>query len=62
MNYWAGLYTADFQGKLLEGVKTLLACAHKVLARQAGGRPASLMLPEPEDHEEQEEMETGTQR
>jgi len=29
MNYWAGLYTADFQGKLLEGVKTLLACAHK---------------------------------
>ena len=62
MNYWAGLYTADFQGKLLEGVKTLLACAHKVLAQQAGGRPASLMLPAPEDHEEQEEMETGTQR
>jgi len=50
MNYWAGLYTADFQGKLLEGVKTLLACAHKVLAQQAGGRPASLMLPAPEDH------------
>ena len=37
MNYWAGLYTSDFQGRLLDGVKTLLACAHKVLAQQAGG-------------------------
>ena len=37
MNFWARLYTSDFQGRLLDGVKTLLACAHKVLAQQAGG-------------------------
>jgi hypothetical protein len=45
MNYWAWLYTSDFQGRLLEGVKTLLTCAHKVLAQQAGRPPVRMMLP-----------------
>ena len=34
MVYWADLYNSEFQGKLLEGIKTLLAGAHRALAHQ----------------------------
>ena len=32
MMYWAGLYPPELQGKILEGVKTLLACVHLAVA------------------------------
>jgi len=32
MMYWAGLYPPELQGKILEGVKTLLACVHRAVA------------------------------
>ena len=28
MSYWSGLYGPEMQGKILEGVKTLLSCVH----------------------------------
>ena len=34
MSYWAGLYSVEFQGRVLDGVKTLLAYAHRALALQ----------------------------
>jgi hypothetical protein len=56
MNYWAGLYASDFQEKLMDGVKVLLLCTHRVLAHQA--RPtAVLQLPAPPEDTEDEEDE-----
>jgi len=55
MNYWAGLYNSDFQGRLLEGVKILMACAQKVLAQQAGDPNTRLLLTPPEEDAEEEE-------
>ena len=34
LTYWAGLYNQKTQGKILEGVQALLACAHMVMASQ----------------------------
>ena len=54
MTYWAGLYGADMQGRIVEGVKVLIACAHKVLAQQ--NRPSPVLLLEgPEKPQESEE-------
>jgi len=48
MNYWAGLYNAEFQEKLMDGVKVLLSCTHRVLA-QLGPLAPLLQLPVPSD-------------
>ena len=42
MSFWAGLYGTDMQGKILEGVKILISCVHKVMAQQM--RPPSRLL------------------
>ena len=55
MTYWAGLYNKEFQGKLLEGVKTLLACAHRALAHQ--NRAAPLRLSPPSEAQDEEEAD-----
>ena len=55
MNYWAGLYNSDFQGRLLEGVKVLMACAQKVLVQEAGDPNTRLLLMPPEEDAEEEE-------
>jgi hypothetical protein len=34
MSYWAGLYGSDMQNKIMDGVKLLLSCAHRVLVQQ----------------------------
>ena len=44
LKYWAGLHKEEMQAGLLEGVKTLLACAHRAMAQQT---VAALMLPAP---------------
>ncbi|RLN09612.1 hypothetical protein C2845_PM11G08710 [Panicum miliaceum] len=45
----------DFQGGLVEGVKALLACAHKVLAQQSAGATVRMLPPAPEEGHEDEE-------
>ena len=55
MNPWACLYSSDFQGRLSEGVKGLMACAYKILVQQSEDPHTWLFLPAPEDHEEEEE-------
>ena len=35
ISYWAGLYGSELQDKIMEGVKILLACAHKVLMQHS---------------------------
>ena len=57
MKYWAGLYKAEFQEQLLDGVKALLSGAQRVLAQQ--GPPMSLpQLPAPHgDTEDSEDDE-----
>ena len=42
MSFWTGLYGTDMQGKILEGVKILISCVHKVMAQQK--RPPSCLL------------------
>lgn len=54
MQYWAGLYGADMQGKLLDGVKVLLACAHWVMAQQSPSMVPRLMPPEDSQEEDDE--------
>jgi len=34
MSYWSGLYPPEMQGKILEGVKALLACVHRAVVVQ----------------------------
>jgi anaerobic C4-dicarboxylate transporter len=47
MSYWIGLYNATIQEQIAGGVKTMLAIAYKLLARQ---RPSVVqMLPAPQD-------------
>jgi len=31
MSFWAGLYGADMQGKILEGVKILVSCHYELV-------------------------------
>jgi len=42
MSYWAGLYPPEMQGKILEGVKALLACVHRAVAVQSDNVPRIL--------------------
>jgi len=42
MSYWSGLYGPEMQGKILEGVKTLLSCVHWASAQPR--RPPPLLL------------------
>ena len=55
MNHWAGLYNSDFQGRLSEGVKGLMARAYKILVQQSEDPHTWLFLLALEDHEEEEE-------
>jgi hypothetical protein len=57
MTYWARLYNSELQGKLMDGVKTLLACAHRVLAHQAGNNPRMLMAAAEEETTDEEDDE-----
>ena len=41
VSYWAGLCGADMQATILAGVKTLLSCAHRVLAQTSSPSPRS---------------------
>ena len=43
MSFWTGLYGAEMQGKILEGVKILVSCVHKVMAQQKRS-PTRLLL------------------
>ena len=55
MSFWADLYDAELQSKIMDSVKLVLSCAYKVLMQQA--RPAPLLLyapPEATDDEEEE--------
>ena len=49
MAFWAGLYTPELQDQLAVGMKFILSCAHRVLARQT--HPAPLQLPQPMEGE-----------
>jgi len=42
MSYWSGLYPPEMQGKILEGVKALLACVHRAVAVQPSNVPRIL--------------------
>ena len=58
MKYWAGLYKAEFQEQLLDGVKALLSGAQRVLAQQ--GPPMSQpQLPAPPGDTEDSEDDEG---
>ena len=35
IEFWANLYNPELQGALIDGVKIILSCAHRVLAHQA---------------------------
>lgn len=61
MNYWAGLYASHFQEIIIDGVKILISCAHRVLAQQ--GRPVivSRLLAPADDQESDETDEDGDQ-
>jgi len=43
MTYWAGLYGSDMQGKILDGVKILISCVHKVMAQLRSSSPRLLL-------------------
>jgi len=49
LTYWAGLYNEMMQEKILDGVQGLLACAHRILARQNVASSAARLLPAPQD-------------
>ena len=55
LKYWAGLHKEELQVGLLEGVKTLLACAHRALVQQAATAPRMLMAPPLSAADEEEE-------
>lgn len=42
MSYWAGLYPPEMQGKILEGIKALVACVHRAVAVQSDNVPRIL--------------------
>jgi hypothetical protein len=43
MLYWVGLFSADYQGDVEEGLKKILVFTHRILVQQ--GRPTFTMLP-----------------
>ena len=56
MSYWAGLYNAELQGRVLDGVKALLACAHRALALQNRAAPPRLLAPSEDRDVEEDEV------
>ena len=57
MKYWAGLYKAEFQEQLLDGVKALLSCAQRVLAQQGPPMSHPQLPAPPGDTEDSEDDE-----
>lgn len=55
LKYWTGLHKEELQVGLLEGVKTLLACAHRVMAQQKRATQNLLLAPRTSTAEEEEE-------
>jgi hypothetical protein len=55
MSHWAGLFSADFAGGITDGVKVMLALAHKILAHQRRGPDVKLLLAPREDQKDDEE-------
>jgi hypothetical protein len=55
MSHWAGLFSADFVGGITDGVKVMLALAHKILAHQRRGPVVKLLLAPREDQKDDEE-------
>ena len=45
LTYWAGLYSSETQGKILEGVQALLACAHRMMVCQPVASTTARILP-----------------
>ena len=43
MSYWVGLYGSKMHGKILEGVKILISCVHKVIGQQKLSSPPLLL-------------------
>jgi len=48
MNYWAGLYNAELQGMLEDGVKVLLSYAYRALSQQEQARPLPQLTAPPD--------------
>ena len=61
LTYWSGLYNQETQGKILEGVQALLACAHRVMIGQAPATHPTRLLPPPEDLDEDDSEEWRSQ-
>ena len=57
MSYWAGLYGAEMQGKIVEGVKLLLSCASRMMAQQQHPNPPLLLAPA---HSQVDDMDDST--
>ena len=57
MSYWAGLYPPEMQGKILEGVKALLACVHRAVAVQLDSVPRILANVTEDDKSEDDAAE-----
>ena len=57
MSYWAGLYGAEMQGKIVEGVKLLLSCASRMMAQQQHPNPPLLL---PSAHSQVDDMDDST--
>ena len=55
LKYRTGLHKEELQVGLLEGVKTLLACAHRVMAQQKRATQNLLLAPRTSTAEEEEE-------
>lgn len=54
MNFWTGLYKVDLQEQIVEGVKTMLSVACRILANQPRPPPTQLrLLPVPEEEDDQ---------
>ena len=57
MTLWAGLYGAEMQGKILDGVKLLLSCASRMMTNQQCLSPPLLLPPKlPRDSDVVEEL------
>ena len=54
LTYWAGLYNTETQGKILEGVQALLACAHKMMVHQPTPTTTVRLLPPLTDAEQED--------
>jgi hypothetical protein len=55
LSYWAGLYNSEMQGKILEGVQALLACAHKMMEGQPAASSTAKILPSTAEKEREDD-------